>query len=125
MPYLINKPCKFSGENHAIGDVIPDELVDSTQIRRLIATGYITEVPANKMDTSNLTEQPKPDDPEQPEPSDLEPSESKQPEIDLTKLKKDELIEVAISKGIQTDDSMTKNAIIELIENAEKAEGEE
>lgn len=53
--YIAIKPCRISGENFYIGDVIPAEKVDAMSISRLASMGYIVE---SGKSTANDTDNP-------------------------------------------------------------------
>ena len=56
--YTAKKPCRFSGKQFFVGEIIPDEYVDSTRAQAFVNMGLIDILPVIPPNTLNKTLEP-------------------------------------------------------------------
>lgn len=106
MPFIAKRRCKFGGVDYCVGGIIPDEAVDYRQEARLIKSGYI-----EKQVVTEQTVAPAPISP----PSTGDDGTVKYTEKQLTDMRKDDLVALALQINVEADENMTKKQIAEAI----------
>ena len=130
--YIAKKICRFAGRKFMKDEPIPDGYVLNTAAPRLISMGVIAEVkdagpllPASSsIDDDIPVQEPEPEaEPELETEPEAEPE--KVTEESLMELKRDELVTLAESYGIEVNDKDTKKVIATAILGAAYPEGSE